>query len=221
MKTLVIIGAGPGLGLSLAKKFGENDFQVALLSRKVATLKTLEKELSEWGIINNTSYAVDITNLDALADVLKRIEKEFGHIDVVEFSPYAGPQYFKNVLSMELSDVMQQLEVNLFPAIKVVQSVLPSMKKQGSGAILFNSGISSIYPIPQLGNTGIACAALRNYAQNLHNLLKEDNIYVGFLSVATMIEKNTDGDPDLISEKWFELYTKQDTFEIVYPELGK
>lgn len=33
MKTITIVGAGAGLGLSIARKFGSNGFQVALISR--------------------------------------------------------------------------------------------------------------------------------------------------------------------------------------------
>lgn len=41
MKTIAIVGAGPGLGLSIAKKFGKNGFQVALVARNEEKLNQL------------------------------------------------------------------------------------------------------------------------------------------------------------------------------------
>jgi short-subunit dehydrogenase len=49
-KTIAIMGAGPGLGLSIAKKFGANGFQVALISRNADKLNTLVEELRSLNI---------------------------------------------------------------------------------------------------------------------------------------------------------------------------
>lgn len=218
MKTIVIVGVGPNLGLSLAKKFGGNGFQVALLARNEGKLQNMHQELNSLGITNKY-YPVDVSDLEELKAKLQQVEGDFGQIDVVEFSPYAGPQEFKNVETMALSDVEQQLKTILYPAIELVQTLLPRMKKPQEGAFLFNSGISALYPIPQLGNTGIAASGLRNYAYNLHNILKEQGIYVGFLAVSAQIEKGTVGDPDLIADQWYDMYSKKELFEAVYPKL--
>ncbi|GGG04497.1 hypothetical protein GCM10010912_56560 [Paenibacillus albidus] len=45
MKTMVIIGAGPGLGFSLAKIFGRHGFRIAMVSR---TQEKLDHMLSSW-----------------------------------------------------------------------------------------------------------------------------------------------------------------------------
>lgn len=217
-KTIAIIGAGPGLGLSLAKKFGSNDFNVALVSRNENTLIPMVEELTALNI-NTKYYVADVRDLEKLGSTMEEIEKEFGQINVVEFSPYAGPQVFRHALTMEIEDVKDQYETQVLPAVKLVQKVLPSMRKNKSGAILFNTGISALYPISGLGNTGIACSGLRNYAQNLHNLLKEEGIYVGLQAISALIKKGTEADPDLIAESWYELYSKQDKFEKVFPEL--
>lgn len=219
MKTIVIIGAGPGLGLSLAKKFGSNGFNVALVSLHEDTLIPLVNELKNLDI-DSKYYVADVRDLERLGSALKQVESDFGNIDVVEFSPYAGPQMFRDVLEMKIEDVEEQYKMQILPAIKMVQTVLPSMEANGSGAILFNSGISAVHPIPQLGNAGIACSGLRNYAQNLHNVLKEKGIYVGFVAVATLIKKGTEGDPDLIADTWYDLYIKQDRIETVFPQMN-
>ncbi|MES9743787.1 SDR family NAD(P)-dependent oxidoreductase, partial [Priestia megaterium] len=50
MKNIVIVGAGPGLGMSIAKKFGKNGFRVALIARNEEKLNHLVIELEQLGI---------------------------------------------------------------------------------------------------------------------------------------------------------------------------
>lgn len=130
-KTIAIVGAGPGLGLSLAKKFGSNGFNVALVSNNEKTLTTLVSELTLLNI-QSKYYVADVRDLEKLSSTMKQIENDFGQIDVVEFSPYAGPQTFKHALSMEIEDVEDQYKTLMLPAIKLVQTLLPSMQQNKS-----------------------------------------------------------------------------------------
>lgn len=65
MKTLVIIGAGKGLGLSLAKRFGKENFQVALVARTEQKLKEMVDELKAISI-EASYYIADITKKDEI-----------------------------------------------------------------------------------------------------------------------------------------------------------
>ncbi|WP_058304415.1 SDR family NAD(P)-dependent oxidoreductase [Gorillibacterium timonense] len=216
-KTIVIVGAGPGLGLSLAKKFGEKGFQIAVISRNPVKLSILMKELKELAITAR-SFVADVTDLAALKQALQAVKTEFGSIDVLEFSPYAGWHTFTNVLETTPASVLEQINSYLLPAVLSVNEVLPDMMNTDSGAILFTTGLSAMYPLPFVGNGGIVMSGIRNYATNLHNELKDKGIYVGLLSIGTAIQAGTAGDPDLIAELWYSLYEKQDRFEELFPQ---
>ena len=88
-KTLAVVGAGPGLGLSNAKRFGAAGFQVALLARNADKLDRLVAELDGLGVTAR-SYVADLTDRPGLAAALARVEADFGAIDVLEFSPVPG-----------------------------------------------------------------------------------------------------------------------------------
>ena len=49
MKTLVIFGAGPGLGVSTARRFGKEGFRIALVSRNAGRLKSFVEDLAAEG----------------------------------------------------------------------------------------------------------------------------------------------------------------------------
>ncbi|WCM61188.1 SDR family NAD(P)-dependent oxidoreductase [Paenibacillus polymyxa] len=217
MKTIAIIGAGLGLGLSIAKKFGAQGFKVALVSRNPEKLEIITNELKSLNIIAR-SYVADITDLNALKQALLAAKKDLGSIDVLEFSPYAGWSNFTAILETTPASVLEQVNSIVLPAVLSVNEVLPDMISNGSGAILFTTGISAIFPLPSLGNGGIVMSGLRNYATNLHNELKEKGVFVGHLSIGTFIQAGTAGDPDIIAEAWYNLYEKKHSFEETFPK---
>ncbi|AJS60062.1 SDR family NAD(P)-dependent oxidoreductase [Paenibacillus sp. IHBB 10380] len=217
MKTIAIIGAGPGLGLSLAKKFGEQGFKVAAIARNPEKLAIIVNELNKLNI-EAKSYIADLTDLAALKEAIQSAKQDFGRIVVLEFSPYAGPDKFRHVLETTPADVLEQVNGHLLPAILSVNEVLPDMINNGSGAILFTTGLSAMAPLPIIGNIGIVMSGLRNYATNLHNELKEKGIFVGHLSIGTFIQPGTAGDPDSIAEVWYNLYERKNRFEETFPQ---
>ncbi|RAV21475.1 SDR family NAD(P)-dependent oxidoreductase [Paenibacillus contaminans] len=217
MKTIAIVGAGPGLGLSLAKKFGENGFRVAAIARNPEKLAIIEHELKKLNIEAQT-FVADVTDLAALKLTIQAVKKEFGSIDVLEFSPYAGWNTFTNVLETTPQSVLEQINSYLLPAVLSVNEVLPDMMNNGFGAILFTTGLSAMFPLPMVGNAGIVMSGIRNYATNLHNQLKDKGVFIGHLSIGTMIQAGTAGDPDVIADAWYHLYEKKDRFEEIFPQ---
>lgn len=217
MRTIAIVGAGPGLGLSLAKKFGENGFRVAVISRNAEKLALIVSGLEQLHI-GAQAFAADVTDLSSLQRALRAAKETFGPIDVLEFSPYAGWATFTSVLETTPQSTLEQINSYLLPAILSVNEVLPDMMNSRSEAILFTTGISAMYPLPFVGNGGIVMSGIRNYAANLHNELKDKGIYVGHLSIGTAIEAGTTGDPDVIAETWYRQYESKEQFEAVFPQ---
>ncbi|WP_240390758.1 SDR family NAD(P)-dependent oxidoreductase [Bacillus sp. Y1] len=107
MKTIAIIGAGPGFGLSIAKKFGSQQFNVALIARNSEKLVAMAEELKTMDI-QAKHYLADVRDLSQLQDALCAVKNDFGGIDVLEFSPYAGPETFRHVLETTPESVMNK-----------------------------------------------------------------------------------------------------------------
>ncbi|WP_300795696.1 hypothetical protein, partial [Helicobacter sp. UBA3407] len=62
----------------------------------------------------------------------------------------------------------------------------------------------------------IGKAALKALGKTLHDELKEKGIFVGLIIIAGHIQPNTQHTPELIAEKYWEAYQKQDKYEVVY-----
>lgn len=216
-KTIAIVGAGPGLGLSIAKKFGANGFQVALISRNENKLNLLVNELKALDI-EAAAFPADLFNKEQLVSAFQGIKDKYGIIDVLEFSPTSG-----NYPPTPVTEVTEENAMNIFQAyvvgaIRSVEQVLPEMLEKKDGAILFTTGLSSIYSIPMMGNIGIAFSGLRNYANNLHTALAPEGIYVAHLAIGAFIKPGTASDPGLIADAWYDLYAKKTQAEDTFPQ---
>lgn len=211
MKNIVIVGAGPGLGMSIAKKFGKNGFRVALIARNEEKLNQLVIELEQLGI-EAASFQADILNKAQISLAFSAIKEKYGFIDVVEYSPTPSIDTVANALDVTIENALYQFQFNVLGAISIIHEVLPDMLNKQSGALLFTTGGAAINPVPMMGNVGIAISGLRNYIFNLNSKLKDKGIYAGHISIGIWMQPNS-GVQDKIADIWFDMYTKRDRIE--------
>jgi short-subunit dehydrogenase len=216
MKTLAIIGAGRGLGMAIAKKFGQHGFQVALVARNKEKLNQLVAELTQAGI-KAAAFQADILKNVELDSAFTAIKEKYGVVDVLEYSPISGIDAVAGSLNLTEEDTLYQFRLNVLGAITSVRQVLPEMLKNQSGALLFTTGASAIHPVSMMGNVGIAMAGLRNYVLNLNNELKDKGIYAGHLSIGIWMKPNS-GVQNKIADIWYDMYTKRNRAEELITE---
>ncbi|MCO7124624.1 SDR family oxidoreductase [Sporolactobacillus shoreicorticis] len=219
MKTMAIVGAGRLLGLSLARQFGKHDFQIALVARNEKKLSEMKSELEHDGV--KASYHIaDIYDKDQITSAFQVIYKMYGDVDLLEFSPTAGHYRPTSVLELQAEQAEDAFIGNVVAAIRCTNQVLPSMLKRKSGALLFTTGLSAIYPNPQMADSSIAKAGLRSYISNLQTELTEKNIFVGHISLGIFLKAGTGelNDPESVAKLWYEKYSENRYGEEVYPE---
>lgn len=221
MPTIVIVGAGPGLGLSLARQFGENGFTAGLVSRSRGKLDQLTSVLAEQAITAR-GYAADVTDPASLRAALDAARADLGPMDVLEYPPAPTPESTLlgplDAVDLTIEAVRPQLEYYLFGGITAVQAALPEMLKRGQGTILVSTGASS-GPVthPPLGNIAAASAALRNWILNLHVALAPQGIYAAHIAIAAWIGKDgPKSDPDAIAGAYWDLYQQRTEPELFY-----
>jgi NAD(P)-dependent dehydrogenase (short-subunit alcohol dehydrogenase family) len=218
MPTIAIVGAGPGMGRSVAKVFGGHGFKVALISRNTEKLGTLVAQLAEAGI-SAAGFPADVSDRPALTAALERAAARFGAIDVLEFSPYSGLTMV-NPSDVTVDNLRPEIENNLYGAVTATQTVLPAMLALGSGTLLFTTGGGAIDPYPMLATVNTAQAALRNWVHNLHNTLAQQGIHAATVAINVFIGTNPPegvphADPDDIAQIYWDLHTRRDRREHV------
>jgi len=223
-KVLAVLGVGPGLGLSIAHRFGREGFTTALVSRTGTRHASYRESLAG---IDARTYTADVTDEDRLRDVLVRITADAGEIDTVYFGPAdatAGPG-ITPLTEAGAGTLRASFDSVVLPAAKLVEAVLPGLLKRGTGSLLFAGGLSGKYPMPMLGSLAPASAALRMYVLTLHAALRETGVHAGILTIGGLIERGDIHrvftsqdhgfsvgtlDPDDIAERAWQLYTERE-----------
>ncbi|MGF6885979.1 NADP-dependent 3-hydroxy acid dehydrogenase YdfG [Nocardia sp. GAS34] len=229
-KTIAVFGAGPGLGRSVARRFGRDGFRVALVARTSAKLDAMVGELAADGV-EAAGFVADLADQQQLAGVVEAITGRFGRIDVLEYAP-AGPEWMQRQVDIRACDPESfEFGLNMLlrtPAV-LIESLLPGMLDRGDGAVLFGLAVAASMPVPQLGNVAVAAAAARAYLHNLHVSLAGTGVYAGLVQVAGMVGGSESAeyaarqwdpamlpeplDPADLAEAAWELYSTRDRFE--------
>jgi NAD(P)-dependent dehydrogenase (short-subunit alcohol dehydrogenase family) len=223
MPVLAIVGAGPGLGLAIARRFGREGFQVALISRSQSKLDALAAELAADGI-DAAGFPADVLDRPSLRAALGAAAERFGPVDVLEYSPApssGAPDLAPaDVTQVTEENIQRQVEYYLYGGLAAAQAVLPSMLERGRGTLLFTTGASSMLAFPQMGNIGVGSAGLRNYVLALNAALADKGVYAAHVPLATWIGSGgPETQPDTIAEIYWELYTSRDQAERLYNTL--
>lgn len=187
MTTIAIFGAGPTLGLSVARRFGREGYQAALVARRQKNLDELTAALPD---IETAAFRADLRDPAQLTAAVTAIEDRFGHIDVAVWSPGALDQQRVPVLDVDPDELPGQLDLLLLAPIRLARRLLPGMRERGDGAVLYASGSPAIAPVPQLGNVGIALAGMRNYVLGANAVLSGEGVYLGVVPIDGLIKNS-------------------------------
>jgi NAD(P)-dependent dehydrogenase (short-subunit alcohol dehydrogenase family) len=186
MSTIAVVGAGSGLGLSIAKIFGRQGFRVAVVSRDRENLDRLVSQLAAEEI-DAAAFTADVMDRPTVVDAFARIKRELGAVDVLEYSPGGRLQRGRvlanaTALDVTVEDMQPYIEWQLYGAMTAAAQVLPEMVERGSGTLFFTTGGSSKYPMPKMGYVGTSMAALRHWILALQPMLAKRGVYAAHVS---------------------------------------
>ena len=147
-KTAIITGAGKGIGREIARVFAEEGANVVLSSRTETDLQTLTDEINKNG--GTASFFVgDITKLDDMKKMAAFAVAQYGRIDILVHN--AAGLYPKTPVEDISPELWKEaLSTNLDAVFYATHSVIPYMKSQNYGRIVFTSSISG----PRVGLSG-------------------------------------------------------------------
>ncbi|MDT0482304.1 SDR family oxidoreductase [Streptomyces doebereineriae] len=212
MTTFALIGAGPGLGLSTARRFGAAGHSVALIARDTQRLADLTAELAGDGI-EARGFAADVLDIESLTAALYAAGTSLGPVEILQYSPAPRADFMKPVLATGADDLDAPLAFSVKGPVTAVNAVLPGMRALGRGTLLFVNGSSAVRPNPNVAGTSIAFAAESAFARMLHDTLAAENIRVAQLIVPGAIRPDAGhSSPDALARRLYDIHTERDGF---------
>jgi len=138
-----ITGCSTGFGRELAMHLLEHGHTTVVTARNTDDVSDLAR------VRNSLVLKLDVTDQDQIDKAVKTAEERFGRIDVLVNN--AGIGYFAAVEESEEDQVRQMFEINVFGLSRMIQAVLPGMRKQRKGFIVNFSSIGGLCSFPALG----------------------------------------------------------------------
>jgi short-subunit dehydrogenase len=216
---VVVIGAGPGLGVALARRFGGEGHPVALVARNAHRVGAAAKALRDAGV-SAGAFPADVTDADALRAALDAAAAELGPVDTLIWSVGPGSTGITPAAEVTPEGVSAQVGLQVGGAVTAVRHVLPGMTARGAGTILLATGASSVVPLAFLGDVGIAMAGLRNWALALRTAVAGGGVNVATVTIATLIANGDPiGDPDVVAGHFLALHRTPEQAEAVVGDL--
>ncbi|MET7451441.1 SDR family NAD(P)-dependent oxidoreductase [Streptomyces sp. NPDC005574] len=212
MTTYALVGAGPGLGLACALRFGAAGHTVALLSRSGEHLDSLVADLDGDGV-QARGYTADVLDATSLTTALRKAAQDLGPVEILQFSPVPRADFMKPVLDTRAHDLEDPLAFSVKGPVTCVNAVLRGMRAIGRGTLLFVNGASAVRPHPERAGTSIAFAAESAYAAMLHDALAAENIHAAQLIVPGAIRPDAEhSSPAFLAERLYALHTERQGF---------
>jgi NAD(P)-dependent dehydrogenase (short-subunit alcohol dehydrogenase family) len=143
-RVVVITGAGPGLGTTLARRCAEEGADVVVAARTTTTLDAIVKEVEAAGR-RGLAAPTDVVDREQMRALATTVHDEFGRIDVLVNAAFPG-SHRKNVVDMDdayLDSWRAAIDIAAYGTLLACRFVAPYMVEAGRGSIVNLTSMSS------------------------------------------------------------------------------
>jgi NAD(P)-dependent dehydrogenase (short-subunit alcohol dehydrogenase family) len=201
MPGVVVIGAGPGIGRSVARRFAREGLPVALVARSAATLDGTAGDLAPFGVPVSRQTA-DAADEAALRAALDAAAAEVGPPDAVVYNAaLIRPDTFGG---LSTRDHLDAWAVNVVGAFTAAAHAAPGMARRGGGTFLVTGGMPE--PKAEYLTLSLGKAGVRTLVDMVDQAYGPAGVHAASVTVAGPVAPGTAFDPDDIAEHYWRLH---------------
>jgi short-subunit dehydrogenase len=196
-KTILITGCSTGIGYNTAVSLKNRGHQVIATARKPEDVRRLTQE----GL---TCLPLDLADSENIQKAVKQmLELTEGQCDVLFNNGAFGQPGAVEDLSRDV--LRQQFETNLFGTHELTNLLIPVMRRQGQGRIIYNSSILGLVAMRYRGAYNASKYALEGLADTLRLELHGSGIHISLVEPGPILTN--------FRQNSFALYKKNIDFE--------
>lgn len=203
MSGAVIIGAGPGIGRSIAVRFAREGLPIALVARTSATVEVIADAVAPFGVPVMTLTA-DSTDEAALQSALTAVSDELGAPEIAVYNAAVIQSDTARQVSMRAH--LDAWAVNVVGALTAAAHVAPAMARRGRGSFLVTGGMPE--PKREYVSLSLGKAGVRTLVDLLHLEYGPSGVHVASVTIDGAVAPGTAFDPDDIAEHYWALHTQ-------------
>ena len=180
-KVALVTGVGPGTGSSIARRFSDGGYKVAMIARDKKRLKSLEDELED-----SKGYSCELRNQEYLNSTVDNIIRDFGYPDVFIHNAVRGTR--GNFLEFTSEELQSNFDINVIALHRIAQKVAPEMIKKAKGAIIVTGNTSAHRGKANFGGTASTKAAQKILTESFARYLNPKGIHVAYITIDAAID---------------------------------
>lgn len=200
-KVVVVTGGNRGIGLAITNRFLKEGARVAIIGTKPESVTPVVEKLTAQGA-NVKGYALNVADREAVDNVFKQIETDFGGIDILVNN--AGITRDTLIMRMKEEDWDLVLDINLKGAFNCLKAVTRTMMKARKGRIINISSVVGLTGNAGQANYSASKSGLFGLTKSAAKELASRNITVNAVAPGYIETEMTDA----ISESAREMFLK-------------
>lgn len=174
-KVVVVSGVGPGLGRSICTEAAAAGAKVVLAARTESRLKEVAAEIEAKGG-ETLCVPADITDDEAVADLVRRTLDTFGRVDALVNNAFAVPS-MKPLARTDFQQIRDSLDLTVLGGLRMTQAFTEPLAASKGAVVMINSAVLR-HSEPRYGSYKMAKSALLAMSQTLASELGKQGIRV-------------------------------------------
>jgi NAD(P)-dependent dehydrogenase (short-subunit alcohol dehydrogenase family) len=201
VSSAIVIGAGPGIGLSVARRIAREGIPVGVIARGEATVTLAVDALSGHEV---HGVAADATDEAALRGALDEITDRLGPPDLLVYN--AALIRADAIGELSAGQQLDAWAVNVVGAITAAAHLAPGMAARAGGTIVITGGMPE--PDPADVSLSLGKAGVRTLVGLLHGTYGHAGVHAASVTVLGEVVPGTAFDPDEIAEDYWRLHVQ-------------
>jgi NADP-dependent 3-hydroxy acid dehydrogenase YdfG len=199
-KVAVVVGSSSGMGRATALAYAAAGAKMVLAARSEDKLNELAAEIGDSAVV----CATDVRDVDQVANLIHTTVDRFGQIDILVYATGTNiPDRSLDVLTHETWEMM--IGTNLTGAFNCTQAVLPTMREQKSGLIIYLSSgcvqspdVSGVsYQASKHGMSGLAHGTFK---EEQENGIRTTVIFPGLCDTPIVLQRPIPTPPEVLAK---------------------
>jgi NAD(P)-dependent dehydrogenase (short-subunit alcohol dehydrogenase family) len=218
----LVIGAGPGLGKALVKRFATGGYETGFAARRAEAVSAYQSELGAEGLATRGFVADAAVPAD-----INRVFAEFGPPEVLIYNAAiiepsrfvtpsgiaeaqysSAPGWKAHGEPVSVDYLVDSFRTNVAGALYAAQRAAPAMIEAGKGTILLTGGVLAFGPWIEWGAVSLGKAALRSLGHSLFKELTPLGVQVATVAIHGTMAKGTPYDHDRVADAYWQVHVR-------------
>jgi NADP-dependent 3-hydroxy acid dehydrogenase YdfG len=196
----IVVGSSSGMGQATARAFAAAGAKVVLAARRADRLEALAAQIGDSALV----CATDVADTDQVERLIQQTVDAHGRVDILVYATGTNiPERALEVLSYETWNMM--MATNLTGAFHCTKAVLPAMRRQGAGLIIYlSSGCVQMPDVSgvsyQATKCGLSGLAHGTFKEEQDNGVRTTVIFPGLCDTPLVLQRPTPTPPEVVAK---------------------